>query len=408
MAGLRIERLQIVPLHIPFKVAFRHASAERAETSSVWVEAVSEDGTIGYGESCPRPYVTGETLDTARAFFTRHEAALCADISGLPALRAWMADHQTELDRNPAAWCAIELAILDLLAKESGQSMETFLSLPPLEGRFQYTAVLGDAGPDAFQAVAEQYRRQGFTDFKVKLSGQIERDREKIALLRRCADQPIRVRADANNLWDSADEAVAFLRSLDYPFFAVEEPIRPNQYAELMRLAENLNCGVVLDESFLRLGQLDLIRGMPARWLINLRVSKMGGLLRSLDIVDAARASGIGLIVGAQVGETSLLTRAALTVASAAREALVAQEGAFGTFLLERDVCEPPLMFGGGGVLEVSSHPLLAGPGFGFAAVPEHEATSGVRDGRLASEAVSAVPGERLESGRPRRAPGSD
>ena len=81
----------------------------------------------------------------------------------------------------------------------------------------------------------------------------------------------------------------------------------------------------------------------------------MGGLLRSLDVVQAARTAGIGVIVGAQVGETSLLTRVALTVAQAAGPSLVAQEGAFGTFLLERDICDPPLMFGAGGILEASS-----------------------------------------------------
>ena len=72
------------------------------------------------------------------------------------------------------------------------------------------------------------------------------------------------------------------------------------------------------------------------------------------------------MIVGAQVGETSLLTRAALTVAQAAGSALFAQEGAFGTFLLTRDVCEPPLMFGAGGVLHVADHPRLTQPGFGI------------------------------------------
>ena len=49
---------------------------KRAETSTLWIEAVSPRGATGYGESCPRPYVTGETLDTAREFFWRHEAAL--------------------------------------------------------------------------------------------------------------------------------------------------------------------------------------------------------------------------------------------------------------------------------------------------------------------------------------------
>ena len=72
----RIRELRFAVLAIPFKVAFRHASAERAETSSVWVESVSEGGVVGRGESCPRPYVTGETIESAQAFFSRHEAAL--------------------------------------------------------------------------------------------------------------------------------------------------------------------------------------------------------------------------------------------------------------------------------------------------------------------------------------------
>ena len=82
--------------------------------------------------------------------------------------------------------------------------------------------------------------------------------------------------------------------------------------------------------------------------------------------LDAARRSALGIIVGAQVGETSLLTRAALTVARAAGDALVAHEGAFGTRLLTHDVCDPPLMFGQGGVLDAAAFPSLRRPGFGI------------------------------------------
>ncbi len=367
MVPVKIQRLQLEPLRIPFKVAFRHASAERAETSSVWVDAVSTGGFTGHGESCPRPYVTGETLDSVQAFFARHEAALRADLFDLASVRAWMSAHEKELDANPAAWCAIELAIVELLANEGGQTVEASLSLPPLQGRFQYSAVLGDADGQAFEAVAGQYVRKGFTDFKFKLSGNLERDREKVAVLQRIGKGTLRVRADANNFWERADEAILFLQALDFPFFAIEEPIHANRLAELAQVGDALHCKIVLDESFVRNNQLDLIRDAPERWLINVRVSKMGGLLRSLEVVNDARSSGVGIVVGAQVGETSLLTRAALTVAHAARNSVVAQEGAFGTFLLERDVCDPPLMFGEGGVLDISDYPSLAGPGFGLA-----------------------------------------
>jgi L-alanine-DL-glutamate epimerase-like enolase superfamily enzyme len=178
----RIRELRFAVLDIPFKVAFRHASAERAATSSVWVESVS-DGAVGRGESCPRPYLTGETIDSARAFFSQHEAALREHVVNLGSLRAWMDERREELDGNPAAWCAIELAIVQMLALESGVTIEGLLALPRLAGRFRYTAVLGDMSHEAFQATAGQYRRQGFTDVKVKLSASVDRDRGKIAVL---------------------------------------------------------------------------------------------------------------------------------------------------------------------------------------------------------------------------------
>jgi len=363
---IQIHRFALKDVRIPFKTAFRHAAAERAETSTLWIEAVSPRGAIGYGESCPRPYVTGETLDTAREFFWRHEEALREQVVDLDSLRAWMKAHADKLDANPAAWCAIELAILDVFARERGRTVEALLSLLPLRGPFRYSAVLGDASFDAFQATAEQYRRVGFTDFKIKLSGQLEHDRRKLDLLRNWGAPAPRIRLDANNLWSTAAEATAFLRQLDCAFVAVEEPIQKGQYAELARIAEALACKVILDESFIRSAQLPLLPDPAGQWLINVRVSKMGGLLRSLEVIREARIRDIGVIVGAQVGETSLLTRAALPVAQEAGDRLVAQEGAFGTFLLERDVCNPPLMFGAEGQLDISAYPWLTSPGFGL------------------------------------------
>jgi L-alanine-DL-glutamate epimerase-like enolase superfamily enzyme len=366
MPQTRLRSLELKPLHIPFTVAFRHASAERSETSTLWADVVLDTGVVGCGESCPREYVTGESLDTAQTFSSRHERGLREHIVDLASLRAWMASNAQDIDANPAAWCAIELAVLDALAKDVNQTVERLLSLPELQGEFHYTAVLGDAQPDAFKAAADQYRRFGFSDFKLKLSGDLERDRAKMAVMRGLHTEPVSVRVDANNLWSDADEAIRFLRSLEYPFFAIEEPLGQNQYDELARMSDALDCRIILDESLLRVEQLAALTDPPARWIINVRVSKMGGLMRSLSVVDAASRSGFGIIVGAQVGETSLLTRAALPVARAAGTALVGHEGAFGTRLLAHDVCDPPLMFSQGGVLDTAAFPRLRRAGFGI------------------------------------------
>lgn len=92
----------------------------------------------------------------------------------------------------------------------------------------------------------------------------------------------------------------------------------------------------------------------------------MGGILRSLDIAKEAVEIGFDLIVGAQVGETSILCRAALTVASNYHKKIIAQEGAFGDFLLDNDICSPSIKFGRDGILNISDHFDSKSYGFGL------------------------------------------
>ena len=63
---------------------------------------------------------------------------------------------------------------------------------------------------------------------------------------------------------------------------------------------------------------------------------------------------GWSVIIGCHVGETSLLTRAALIPAHAAGESLIAQEGAFGDYLVEREPVDPILKFGQNGILDLN------------------------------------------------------
>jgi L-alanine-DL-glutamate epimerase-like enolase superfamily enzyme len=119
---------------------------------------------------------------------------------------------------------------------------------------------------------------------------------------------------------------------------------------------------VVLDESLRSFADLERHLACAGTWIPNLRVSKLGGLLESIALAQACEAASVPFIVGGHVGETSLMTRAALTVARSAKGCL-AQEGGFGTLLLFWEPPTPAVMFGHGGRLEVRRH---AGPGFGL------------------------------------------
>lgn len=352
-------------LRIPLRTTFRHAAAERACGESLLVRATGPGGMHGFGEGCPRPYVSGETPKSCAAFFRRHRASLQDAITDVEALNTWVTRQVLEIDANPAAWCALELALLDLLGHTSDRSLEAMLGLPAIAGRFRYTAVLGDAELPVFEKQLARYIAAGFSDYKLKLSGDLTRDRERIHAL---SDVARTVRVDANNLWTDPDTAIRHVDSLDLPLAGVEEPLRPaGRIDDLARLADTVRAPVILDESVLRIGQLDKLAGLPHRWVVNLRLSKMGGPLRSLALLERGLGLGLRFVIGAQVGETSLLTRAALPVAAAAGDALAGQEGAFGSLLLEHDPCTPELQFGLSGELRAEDVLAPDAPGLGLA-----------------------------------------
>jgi L-alanine-DL-glutamate epimerase-like enolase superfamily enzyme len=93
---------------------------------------------------------------------------------------------------------------------------------------------------------------------------------------------------------------------------------------------------IIVDEHVCRYSDLLKIES-PKRMIVNLRVSKCGGLINSIAMGKKALELGMKVIVGAQVGETSALTRAGFLLSSALSHNVWAHEGAYGKLLLEED-----------------------------------------------------------------------
>lgn len=353
---MRPSQLRTGSAPIPFRFAFGHAAATRSRAENVLVEVRDKDGHCGLGEGCPRSYVTGEDVPGALAFLAQNRAALLA-IDGLDALKDFIAANTAAIDVAPSAFCAAELALLDLLARQAGQDLEAFLGVPRMDRPIAVTAVYGSGGAAPFRIQSALFLLNHMRDSKLKLSGDLARDLPRAKLLARRG----RVRLDANNLWSDAEAALPALAVLASHAWAVEEPIRPRDWAGLVHIARETGLAIILDESLLTIADVDAVP-RDVSIIPNLRVSKQGGLIRSLDVL--ARAPG-PVIVGAQVGETSILARAGLALAHAAGERLQGFEGVYGPLLLSRDVSTPRLGFGFSG--HVRQGGILGRPGSGLA-----------------------------------------
>ena len=361
--------LEVRELSLPFRAAFEQASGRRVGSEAVFV-TVARGGLSGRGEGCPRPYQTGETPAAAAAWIRGVTPRVAAEIDGLEALRAWVDAHAAEIDEHPAAWCAVETALLDLFARERAYSVEALLGVTEQPSRFRYTLAVPMRAPGRlFDVIAAM----GLSEFKLKIGHDTAADAAALAeLRRRCPGASIRF--DANNAFDrDLDRALAHLRALGPELGPIEEPFGAGSVAEMADLARALGVAIVVDESLRTRAELDrLAAAAGVEWIANLKVSRLGGPLRALALVDALRAAGWPIVVGAQAGESSILTRAGLLLARAAGPALVGIEGGVGTLLLGWEPSQPSLHFGPGGWLDLDGF-ALEPCGWGLRAGPEPE-----------------------------------
>jgi muconate cycloisomerase len=362
---VRIERLEIWDVLIPFRFSFGHALASRASSRNVIVAVRLEDGSVGYGEGVPREYVTGETIQTAFAKVRDEYApALVGRTLGmtdvLGTLTALRGDLHGARPAPAAAWCAVEMALLDALGKARGAAATAFMGGVG-RPRVRYGAVAPFGGRGALAAMLAFFRAYGFSEVKIKVGRHREADVAAVRLARRIMGRNCDLRVDANGAWD-ADETLRMADRLRaFAVTSYEQPVPARDYAALRRLSRELPEPVIADESLCSLDDARLLVSERACSRFNIRVSKCGGPIGALEIVKVARAAGLACHLGAQVGESGVLTAAGRLVATAALfPAFEHLEGSDNSFLLKRDVTRENLTVRWGGIA-----PALTGAGIG-------------------------------------------
>ena len=234
---MRIRSFDIMIVEIPMRLAVRHALAERRVARNVLVRATSDDGLEGYGESCPRPYVTEESVEGVQTELS-HEI--------LPALRGRKfealeetVEYFSQLISNMrrdqhAAVCAAELAVLDLAGKSFGESAGSVLGeiRKPV---VHYSGVVATTDFDVIRRKAQFMAEYGIKDVKIKVGSSLEANLEILRMVQSRLDSRTTLRIDANCAW-SAAEAIRQLEAMaTFNLVGVEQPVR---HDDLEGLAE--------------------------------------------------------------------------------------------------------------------------------------------------------------------------
>ena len=364
---MKLVAATLYALRIPFVESFSHSATERRWSDSVVVRVRDEAGTEGFGEGTPRPYVTGEIVETMLDHLTcelwpRVAGREVPPACNLEALAAFIPETGLAGAIAPhASRAALELAVLDCALQRAGRSLATLL--PPRRSRVTYSGVIA-TGPIA-RAVqhARQMRAVGLHDVKVKVG--FDDDVARVTAVREALGHDASLRLDANGAW-SFDRAVQVLNAVaPLGIAAVEQPLPRGPVEDLARLRQAIPVPIMADESLVTPADAEALIAGEAVDFFNIRISKCGGLARSLAIAERAAKAGVGVQVGSQVGETAILSAAGRHLA-AGLPTVAFVEGSFGTLLLAEDVSVESVRFGHRG--EAS---LLTGPGLGVRVVEE-------------------------------------
>jgi L-Ala-D/L-Glu epimerase len=357
---MKVAKACVRTIKIPFVVAFHHFLASRRTTESLVLEVIFESNIRGYGECTPRDYVSGETVEsTANALKRCLKELRKVEFHNVADIRRCLDEMEQYpeigLGKHPNARCALELALLDGVAKECSSSVAQLLGGLRTD-TLHYSGVLSlDCSPTHTRMV-EQVKMFGFRQVKIKVGRETERDLENVRLVRSRLGNDVEIRIDANGAW-TLDEAVKNMRLYAaLSITIVEQPLPAASRQDYPVLLKEMGtqAELIIDES--------LVGIEDALWFVdhrgasgfNLKVSKLGGLFKCLEILEVAERAGITCQLGCHVGETSILTAAGMILAGLCGK-MRAHEGAFGGHLLSWDIAKRPLQFHQGGRVDLAS-----------------------------------------------------
>jgi muconate cycloisomerase len=253
-----------------------------------------------------------------------------------------------------AAWCAVETALLDAIGCSVAQPLGELLG-PAARASVRYGGVVPFGQGAALAGMLLFFRLYGFQDVKLKLGRGARRDLATVKLARRILGPLAELRADANCAW-TVDETLRMADRLrPFGMVSYEQPIAARDVEGLARLTAALPENIVVDESLCSIEDARRLAEARACNVFNVRVSKCGGPLAALEITRIAHDAGLSCQLGAQVGESGILTAAGRLVATLARPVFRHHEGADNRFLLRRDLTVESLTAGRGGRGDVPS-----------------------------------------------------
>jgi O-succinylbenzoate synthase len=365
---MKIERIELHHISQNLVHPFRTSFGTQVERPAILV-AVYGEGLVGWGE-CPvstDPGYSSETIETAwhilRDFLI--PALIGQELTAPEEVPAYF----KQIRGHSMAKASLENAVWDLLAKAQnlplqqlvggqGDRVEVGVSIgiqPTLAGLIERI---------------DQFIDKGYGRIKMKIEPGWEL--EPLTAVRERHPQ-IKLMADANSAFSLAD--VAIFQAMDpLHLLMIEQPLHYDDIFDHAKLQAQVNTPICLDESIHTPNHARWAIEAKACRIINMKVSRVGGLSSAIAIHDMAVAAGIQMWCGGML-ETGVGRATNLHLATMPNFTLPGDISATDRYYVE-DIAEPSFSLNTeDSTITVPTN----GPGIGVAVIPERVAKYRVR-----------------------------
>ncbi|WP_066417691.1 dipeptide epimerase [Halorubrum aethiopicum] len=312
---------------------FTISRGTQTEAENLIVRVTDDAGATGVGGAAPARHY-GETADTVEAVLPGL-LSVVEEVGDPHALTTIESRMREVVQDNPAARCAVSIALHDLAAKRLGVPLYRLWGLDATATP-DTSFTVGIDTTERIREKAADAADAGYPILKVKLGG--DRDREIVETVREAAPNAT-IRVDANEAWTPREtvEKSEWLAELGVEF--IEQPV-PAEDPEGLKFAyERSALPIAADESCVTAA--DIPRIADRCDIANLKLMKTGGLLEARRAIATARSHGLEVMLGCMV-ESNASIAAATHLAP-----LLDYADLDGSLLLAEDPFDGPDLTGG-------------------------------------------------------------
>jgi L-alanine-DL-glutamate epimerase-like enolase superfamily enzyme len=289
---MKIARIFAHRVELPLNEGSYKWSGGKAVTvfDSTIVGVEADNGLVGFGEVCPLgPFYLPAYAEGVRAGLRE----LGPHLIGHEPREIARLNHFMDAALKGHAYVksGIDIACWDLLGKTCGLPACTLLGGRYGDSVRLYRAISQES-PEQMAKNVAGYREQGYTRFQLKVGGDPDTDIERIRAVRNILPASDRLVCDANTGWTQheAQRVCRAVRDLDV---YIEQPCLT--YEECLAVRRNTDHPFVLDENVDGLDMLLRAKADLAMDVVNLKISKLGGLTKTRQARDLCVSMGIAM-----------------------------------------------------------------------------------------------------------------